>query len=108
MNRRADLSLGVRRLAAAFLTSGALLVAVAAIFLCFGVTSLHAQAQPQTQTPGTSPSHQTADKAKANDADKAQDADKAKDDEEDNNPFAPEPAPPLPPAITGSDATDPR
>src|SRR5438067_7555952 len=75
---------------------------VAALFLCFGVTSLRAQAQPQTQTPATSPSQQTADK------DKAKDADKAKDEEEDNNPFAPEPAPPLPPGMTGSDANDPR
>jgi len=33
MNRIADLSLGVRRLAAAFLTSGVLLIAVAAIFV---------------------------------------------------------------------------
>ena len=28
--------------------------------------------------------------------------------EEDENPFAPQPAPPLPPGMTGSDANDPR
>ena len=87
MNRIADLTLRVL---------------VAAIFLFFGVSGLHAQAQTQTQaTPP--PSQQTADK------DKAKDADKAKEDEEEgNNPFAPEPAPALPPGMTGSDANDPR
>lgn len=72
---------------------------VSAIFLCLAVPSVHAQAQ----TPATSSAQQTADK------DKAKEADKAKEDEEDgNNPFAPEPAPPLPPGMTGSDANDPR
>src|SRR5690349_10589492 len=76
---------------------------VASIFLCFGATRLHAQAQSQTQTPAATPAQQTADK------DKAKDADKAKEDEEDgNNPFAPEPAPALPPGMTGSDPNDPR
>jgi hypothetical protein len=79
---------------------------VAALFLSFGVTSVHAQAQSQTQTPATPPpSQQTADK----DKDKAKDADKSKEDEEEgNNPFAPEPAPALPPGMTGSDVNDPR
>src|SRR5690349_11991463 len=104
MNRIADLILGVRRLAAAFLASGALRIAVAVLFLCFGVNRLHAQAQ--TQTPAAPPpAQQAVDK----DKDKAKDADKAKEDEEDgNNPFAPEPAPPLPPGMTGSDVNDPR
>jgi hypothetical protein len=75
---------------------------VAAIFLCFGVSRLHAQAQ--TQTPATPPAQQSADKDK--DKDKGQD--KQKDDEEEANPFAPEPAPALPPGMTGSDANDPR
>src|ERR1700757_1564709 len=79
---------------------------VAALFLSFGVTGVHAQAQSQTQTPATPPpSQQTADK----DKDKAKDADKSKEDEEEgNNPFAPEPAPALPPGMTGSDVNDPR
>jgi hypothetical protein len=104
MNRITDLVLGVRRLAAAFLASGALRIAVAVLFLCFGVNRLHAQAQ--TQTPAAPPpAQQAVDK----DKDKAKDADKAKEDEEDgNNPFAPEPAPPLPPGMTGSDVNDPR
>src|SRR5215831_13884960 len=78
---------------------------LAALFLCFGVSRLHAraQSQSQTQTPSASPAQQTADK------DKAKDADKAKEDEEDGgNPFAPEPAPALPPGMAGSDPNDPR
>jgi hypothetical protein len=74
---------------------------VVAIFLCFGVSRLHAQAQ--TQTPATPPpARQSADK------DKGKEADKEKDDDEDANPFAPEPAPALPPGMTGSDPNDPR
>ena len=76
---------------------------VSAIFLCSAVPRVHAQAQ--AQTPATSSAQQTADK----DKDKAKEADKAKEDEEDgNNPFAPEPAPALPPGMTGSDVNDPR
>jgi len=102
MNRLADLAFGVRRLAAAFLTSGTLRIAVAALFLCFGVSRMHAQTQ--TQTPATPPPV-----SRATDKDKAKDVDKAKEDEEEgNNPFAPEPAPPLPPGMTGSDVHDPR
>jgi hypothetical protein len=75
---------------------------VSAIFLCFAVPRVHAQAQ--TQSPATPPqAQQTPDK------DKAKEADKAKEDEEEgNNPFAPEPAPALPPGMTGSDPNDPR
>src|SRR5579859_3410174 len=76
---------------------------VSAIFLCSAVPRVHAQAQ--AQTPATSSAQQTADK----DKDKPKEADKAKEDEEDgNNPFAPEPAPALPPGMTGSDVNDPR
>src|SRR5690348_10087133 len=76
---------------------------VSAIFLCLAVPCVHAQAQGQT--PVTPPAQQTADK----DKDKAKDADKAKEDEEEGgNPFAPEPAPALPPGMTGSDLNDPR
>ena len=65
-------------------------VAGAAIFLCFGVGRIHAQSAatpPPTQKP----------------ADKPADA-----GEENDNPFAPQPAPVLPPGMTGSDANDPR
>src|SRR5258708_19679195 len=63
-------------------------VAVAGILLCSGVSRLRAQ-NPATPPP-------------------AQQADKDKEDDEDKNPFAPEPAPTLPPGMTGSDANDPR
>ncbi|MGB7583762.1 MAG: hypothetical protein WBM11_02870 [Terriglobales bacterium] len=71
-----------------------LCVAGAALIFCFGVNRLEAQeAQPtapsQVQKPTTPPS-----------------AKEAEDD--DGNPFAPEPAPALPPGMTGSDASDPR
>jgi hypothetical protein len=65
------------------------LAAVAAIILCFGVSAIRAQKQaPQSSTP-------------------APDATKAPDPDE-GNPFAPKPAPPLPPGMTGSDVNDPR
>src|SRR5215813_5555356 len=75
-----------------------LLVAIA--FVCSGVSRLQAQAQAPApaQGAGQGPTQAAADK----------DKDKAKDDEEDGNPFAPEPAPALPPGMTGSDASDPR
>ena len=77
-----------------------LLVAVA--FLCSGVSMLQAQAQSPApaQGAGQGPTQAAADKDK--------DKDRAKDDDEDGNPFAPEPAPALPPGMTGSDASDPR
>ncbi len=56
--------------------------AVAAIFMGFGVSRLHAQ-EPQKPPP-------------------------AAEDDEDKNPFAPQPAPSLPPGMTGSDTNDPR
>ena len=64
------------------------LAGVAAIVLCFGVSVTHAQ----TQTPA-SPTHEQAP---------------AKAPEAEENPFAPQPAPPLPAGMTGSDANDPR
>ena len=84
----------------------ALGIVVAALFLCFGVSRVNAQAP--AQTPATPPPAQTgalqaADKDKATNAD----VDKEKDDE-DSNPFAPEPATALPPGMTGSDPNDPR
>ena len=68
------------------LPSVAFRAAVAAIILCSGVSRMHAQA-PATPPPAQEP-------AKAPDAQQ--------------NPFAPQPAPPLPPGMTGSDVNDPR
>ncbi|HTZ75475.1 MAG TPA: hypothetical protein VMB47_16245 [Candidatus Aquilonibacter sp.] len=66
-------------------------VAAAAIVLCFTGSAL------QAQTPDfTGPTHQAIAPAPA----------KAPQMEE--NPFAPVPAPPLPPGMTGSDVNDPR
>jgi hypothetical protein len=70
----------------------ALRVVVAAIILCSGVIRTYAQPQtPSTPTPAQEP---------------AKEAPKAPEEEE--NPFAPQPAPTLPPGMTGSDANDPR
>ncbi len=60
-------------------------VALATMFLYFGMVQL--RAQQQTPTPAPSPSPQA---------------------EEDENPFAPQPPPTLPPGMKGSDANDPR
>ncbi len=80
------------------LPSLALSLAGAALVVCFGMNGAHAQAAPsaappqeQAQKPATPP----ADKDK-------------KDAASDENPFAPEPAPPLPPGMSGSDVNDPR
>ena len=74
-------------------------VVVGAIVLLFGVSLVQAQAPatpPPAQTPATPPSAQQANK-------EAEDK-----EDEDKNPFAPEPAPTLPAGMTGSDANDPR
>ena len=74
-------------------------VVVGAIVLLFGVSRVQAQAPatpPPAQTPATPPSAQQANK-------EAEDK-----EDEDKNPFAPEPAPTLPVGMTGSDANDPR
>jgi hypothetical protein len=67
-------------------------VAVAAFVLCSGVTRIHAQA-PATPPPAQEP---------------AKEAPKNPDDQQNRNPFAPQPAPPLPAGMTGSDTNDPR
>src|SRR5579864_191961 len=69
-------------------------VAVAAMILFPGMNRLRAQAptptpQAQAQTPSPTPTAQEPD-------------------EEDKNPFAPEPAPVLQPGMKGSDTNDPR
>jgi hypothetical protein len=68
--------------------------AVAAIILFFGVNRVQAQAPtpsptPAAQTPSPTPSAQEPE-------------------EEEKNPFTPEPAPALQPGMTGSDTNDPR
>ena len=64
-------------------------VAVAASFLFFGMNRLYAQAQTPTPTPTPTPAAQESA-------------------EEERDPFAPEPAPVLPPGMTGSNVNDPR
>jgi hypothetical protein len=61
-------------------------VAVATIFLCSGGSRMRAQT-PTTPPPAQEP---------------------AKTPEAEENPFAPQPAPPLPPGMTGADVNDPR
>ena len=74
-----------------------LLVFAVALLLSFAVKRTAAQAPAQ------------APAASANgDAQKAPAAAAKEDDEEEGNPFAPEPAPALPPGMTGSDVNDPR
>src|SRR5579859_4299694 len=73
-------------------------IAVAAIFLFSGTSRM------QAQEPAAAPSKQEAPKQ---DAAKQEPA-KGDAAEEDSNPFAPEPAPALPPGMKGSDTSDPR
>jgi hypothetical protein len=73
-------------------------VVVAAFVLCSaGVARMHAQAPPPAAAQTAGPSAATPTPA----TEPAKPA-------EDENPFAVKPAPPLPPGMTGSDATDPR
>jgi len=79
------------------LPSVAFRVALAAIFLCAGVSRLQGQQAPaQTPAPATPP-------AAAQDSAKAAEPPKPTE-----NPFAPQPAPPLPAGMTGADTNDPR
>jgi hypothetical protein len=70
---------------------------LAVIFLCAGLRSARAQEPAQT------PPKQDQSKPDA-----AKQEPSKKEDDEDDNPFAPQPAPVLPPGMTGSDVTDPR
>ena len=89
------------------LSSLATHVLVAALILSLHVGRLHAQA-PATPPPAQTQSTATPSQDTSKDKD-AKDKDaKDKDDDEDANPFAPEPAPTLPPGMSGSDASDPR
>jgi hypothetical protein len=76
-------------------------VAVAAIFLFFNLSRMNAQepasTPPKQEAPNQEPGKQEPTKKET-----------APEPEEERNPFAPEPAPALPPGMTGSDANDPR
>ncbi|HZS25604.1 MAG TPA: hypothetical protein VFB76_00120 [Candidatus Angelobacter sp.] len=72
--------------------------ALAAIILFPGLNRLQAQAQNQDQKPA---------QPSATDSQKPDQADAQKSDD-DKDPFAPEPAPTLPPGMKGSDVNDPR
>ncbi len=86
-------------------SSVAFRLAVAAMFLCSGVSRIRAQepaaALPTQGAPKQDSSKQDAAKPGATKDEKG-------DEEENENPFAPQPAPSLPPGMTGSDVGDPR
>src|SRR5713101_5005749 len=76
-------------------------VAVATIFLFSGMSRMKAQepapTPPKQEAPKQEPGKQEPPKK-----------DTAEEPEEEQNPFAPEPTPALPPGMKGSDTTDPR
>src|SRR6266481_2269893 len=76
-------------------------VAIAAIFLLSGTCRMKAQ------EPASTPSKQETPKPEAAKQDPPK-KETAEEPEEEKNPFAPEPAPALPPGMKGSDTTDPR
>jgi hypothetical protein len=78
-------------------------IAVAAIFLFSGIRCIKAQ-EPASAPPKQAAPVQDAAKLDAGKPDEA----KSDDDDGGGNPFAPEPAPALPPGMKGSDASDPR
>ena len=83
------------------LAEGSFCMVLAALCCCFGASRVEARAQskaPATPPPAQATAQQSADK----------DKDKDKEDDDNANPFAPEPAPALPPGMTGSDVNDPR
>jgi len=86
-------------------SSVAFRVAVAAMFLCSGVSRIAAQepaaAAPTQGAPKQDSSKQDAAKPGATKNEKG-------DEDENENPFAPQPAQPLPAGMTGSDVSDPR
>jgi hypothetical protein len=84
-------------------SSVAFRVAVAAMLLCSGVGRIRAQ------EPAAAPPAQGAPKQDSSKQDAAKPgATKDEKGDEEENPFAPQPAPSLPPGMTGSDVGDPR
>jgi len=73
-------------------------VAVAAIFLFSSTSCIRAQEPASAPTKQDAPNQETSKQEPA----------KTDAAEEDSNPFAPEPAPALPPGMSGSDVNDPR
>jgi hypothetical protein len=86
-------------------SSVAFRVAVAAMFLCSGVSRIRAQ-EPAAATPTQGAPKQDSSKQDA--AKPGATKDEKGDEQENENPFAPQPAPSLPPGMTGSDVSDPR
>jgi hypothetical protein len=83
-------------------------LAAAAIFLFFGMSRMKAQ-EPASATPKQeAPKQEPATQESAKQETAKQEPAKQEAAEEGNNPFAPEPAPALPPGMMGSDANDPR
>ena len=78
-------------------------IAVAALFLFSGISCIQAQDPASAAPPKQAAPAQDASKPDAAKPDAAK-----SDDEDGGNPFAPEPAPPLPPGMKGSDPADPR
>ena len=79
-----------------------------AILLGWGASRMQAQA-PASETAQQEAGKQDATKPDASKQDTKQDAAKKEEGgEEEGNPFAPQPAPALPPGMTGSDVNDPR
>ena len=76
---------------------------VAALLLCSGTSRMRAQSAPAKQDT----TKQDGAKQEATKSEKGNDQGDGKE-EDDGNPFAPQPAPVLPPGMTGSDANDPR
>src|SRR6266436_958069 len=76
-------------------------VAIAAFFLFSGTSRMKAQ------EPASAPSKQETPKPEAAKQDPPK-KETTEEPEEEKNPFAPEPAPALPPGMKGSDTTDPR
>ena len=80
-------------------------VAVAAMFLSSGASRIRAQ-EPAAAPPTQGAPKQDSSKPEA--AKPGATKDEKGDQEENENPFAPQPAPSLPPGMTGSDVGDPR
>src|SRR5262245_16102614 len=80
-------------------------VAVAATLLCFSAGGVRLRAQDSS---ATAPKQDAAKQDTAKQDNGKADAAKKEEGEGEANPFAPKPAPPLPPGMTGSDPNDPR
>ncbi|HKF26612.1 MAG TPA: hypothetical protein VKB24_11555, partial [Candidatus Acidoferrum sp.] len=85
------------------ISSMAFRVTVVAVLCCFAGTLVRVTAQERSASPKQEPSKQDASKSEPDKKDAAKEK-----NEEEENPFAPKPAPPLPPGMTGSDPNDPR